>query len=117
MAIEIEHYTDSQGRACMRLRNLGDDSPAPSNLARIRPGETLAHVMTPIEAARGTTRSSIVHLPQSAPSRAPGALTDEDRQVASLLGVRPEAMAEQRVQESRTGRWTSGPVNPDTPKE
>jgi hypothetical protein len=115
MAVEIEHYTDSQGRACMRLRKLGDDPPEPSNLARIRPGETLAHVMTPIEAARGTTRSSIVHMP--APSRAPGALTDEDRQVAAMLGVTPEAFAAQRRAE-QTGaggasRWRSGAAGGD----
>lgn len=108
MAFEIETYTNAAGVRCMRLRQVGaDDPPAPSNLARIRPGEVLASIMVPVEAGRGTTRSSIIRAPV-APVQQP---TADDLKIAAMLGVSPEAFAAQRALERKHGRWTSGPVN------
>jgi hypothetical protein len=111
VAIEIEHYTDSEGRACMRLRKLGDD-PAPSNVTPLRAGEVLASVMVPVEAARGTTRSAIVHMPIAAPQPTP-----DELKIAALLGITPQDFARQRARERSgeggAGRWSSGAAGGD----
>lgn len=91
MAIEIEHYTDSQGRACMRLRQVGsDDPPAPSNLARIRPGEVLASVMVPV-----------------APS-GPAQITEAERAVCRQLGVSESDYLE--TKRRQPNKWASEPL-------
>lgn len=102
----------------MRLRKLGDDPPAPSNVTPLRAGEVLAHVMTPIEAARGTTRSAIVHAPV-APSRpvvhGVQQLTEAERAVCRQLGIsEADFQRQRRAEQTGAGgasRWRSGAVN------
>lgn len=107
MPLEIEHYTDSQGRACMRMKRTGDDPPeSHSNVTPLRAGQVLAHGMIPIAAGRSGTVSSIVHAP-GAP-----ALTEAERAVCRQLGISEAAfMAQRRAEQTGAGgasRWRSG---------
>lgn len=116
MAVEIEHYTDAAGRACMRLKRTGDEPPESGNVTPLRAGQVLAHGMVPINAGRSGTVSSIVHFPQSAPSR-PAQITEAERAVCRQLGIsEADFIAQRRAEQTGAGgasRWRSGAAGGD----